>query len=385
SRFTKKDKRSDRKQVEELIDVARVSVFFIDDMQTVRPGEEGSSGLIRKTADAADIPVKEFELDVQFRCKGSEGFVNWVDNTLGIRRTAEVLWNRENEFDFRVVGSVEELDSMIREKHALGNSARLAAGFCWPWSKERDGDRLVEDVRIGSWARPWNARPEMTKLPAGIPKSNFWATDPAGIDQVGCVYTAQGFEFDYVGILFGRDLRYDPKRGGWVGDRSASADPLVKRAKDEEFLALARNTYRVLMTRGLKGCYVAFLDKDTEAFVRSRIESRPGDGAPLTVKPEREDESEAVPPHLRKLTRRGLELWELFAPCTTGASALSVEVLISTVNDVAWLLEREDMVGWEEDEERKEALRASLLRAMSDLAAANREALVERVLGGDER
>ncbi|MFW6048192.1 MAG: DNA/RNA helicase domain-containing protein, partial [Candidatus Natronoplasma sp.] len=110
-----------------------------------------------------------------------------------------------------------------------------------------------------------------TGLASDIPKSNLWASDPNGIDQVGCVYTAQGFEFDYVGVIFGLDLVYDFDKQRWVGNKDVSEDYVVKRSKDQ-FLDLVKNTYRVLLSRGMKGCYVYFMDKDTERFFKSRIE-----------------------------------------------------------------------------------------------------------------
>ena len=105
----------------------------------------------------------------------------------------------------------------------------------------------------------------------GIPKSNFWAYEPNGIDQIGCIYTAQGFEFDYVGVIFGNDLVYDFDEQAWKGHPENSADNVVKRSKDK-FVDLVKNTYRVLLSRGMKGCYVYFMDKDTERFFKSRIE-----------------------------------------------------------------------------------------------------------------
>jgi uncharacterized protein len=126
-------------------------------------------------------------------------------------------------------------------------------------------------VRVGNWQMPWNANSDKGRLASGIPKESFWASDPRGIDQVGCIYTAQGFEFDYVGIIWGPDLRYDPQRGQWIGDRTQSADRMVKSSGDQ-FMDLVKNTYRVLLTRGMKGCYVYFMDEDTRNFVRSRIE-----------------------------------------------------------------------------------------------------------------
>jgi DUF2075 family protein len=105
-----------------------------------------------------------------------------------------------------------------------------------------------------------------------IPKAALWANDPNGINQIGCVYTARGFEFDYVGVILGRDLIYDLPAQAWIANREISHDRTVRRAKGEEFAKLVRNTYRVLLTRGLKGCYVYLEDKDTERFFKSRIE-----------------------------------------------------------------------------------------------------------------
>lgn len=166
--------------------------------------------------------------------------------------------------------SVEALDKAIRMKSMKGGSARLSAGFCWPWSKPLNDGTLVSDVQIGSFSRPWNAKPDAGRLAKGIPKASLWAHDPNGIGQIGCIYTAQGFEFDYVGVIWGMDLRYDLDSGRWFGDKAVSHDTVVKRSGDQ-FVDLVKNTYRVLLSRGLKGCYVYFMDQDTERFFRSRI------------------------------------------------------------------------------------------------------------------
>ena len=134
---------------------------------------------------------------------------------------------------------------------------------------------LRNDVVIGEYMRPWDAKPEAKRLAPGIPKAALWAYDPKGIDQVGCVYTAQGFEFDYVGVIFGDDLVYNFDNQDWQGNPARSSDSVVKRAKGK-FTDLVKNTYRVLLSRGMKGCYVCFMDKDTERFFKSRIETRKG-------------------------------------------------------------------------------------------------------------
>jgi hypothetical protein len=267
---TPKAKRSDTPQVDELLKAAKVGVFFIDDKQGVRPNEIGSVEFLKEAGERNSCTVHEYELDIQFRCSGSESFVNWVSNTLGIERTANVLWDESEDFDFRIMSSPEELEGEIEAKVSEGFTGRVCAGFCWKWSNPNADGTLQEDVILDEYRRPWNAKPDAKRLAEGIPKSNFWAYDPAGINQVGCVYTAQGFEFDYVGVIIGKDLIYDWETQLWEGNKKESCDSVVKRAPN--FTDLVKNTYRVLLTRGLKGCYVYFQDKETEKFVRSRIE-----------------------------------------------------------------------------------------------------------------
>lgn len=274
SRFTPAKARTGKSQIDDILDSTRVTVFFIDDLQVVRPGEVGSTDLIRESAAKRNLEVREFELEAQFRSNGSDSFIKWVDNTLELDRTPQVLWPMDDDFDFRIVGSAPELERLIRLRAAKGATARMVAGFCWPWSDPDADGNLVDDVRVGDWSMPWNAKADAARLGPGIPKSDFWASAKEGIDQVGCVYTAQGFEFDYVGIIVGPDLVYRPMDGGWVGQRDQSRDRIVSRGvTDGQFTAFVKNTYRVLLTRGLRGCYVYFMDAPTRDFFLSRLES----------------------------------------------------------------------------------------------------------------
>lgn len=275
TRFTRKADRTDRPQVEELITAAKVAVFFIDDRQVVRSGETGSVQLIRDTAAALGADVVEHELEAQFRCNGSDSFIQWVDNTLDIERTSHVLWQSDDPFQVAIAESPQELEADIRSWAAKGESARLVAGYCWPWSDPNPDGTLVDDVVIGTWSMPWNARPDSRRLADGIPASHFWATDPGGLDQVGCVYTAQGFEFDHVGVIWGRDLVWRA-REGWVFQPEHNKDRTAKRGltkHPERFARLVAQTYRVLLTRGMRSCTIYFEDPETENFIRSRIEA----------------------------------------------------------------------------------------------------------------
>ena len=275
NRFVSKSKQSGKLQIEELLETARVVVFFIDDRQVVRPEEIGSSEYVINAAKKLGWQTKDYKLTAQFRCMGSDAFINRVTNTLGVEETPEVVWQLDQAFEFKIVGSPQELEKMIQEKIKAGNKARLVAGFCWSWSDPEEDGNLVNDVVIDGYSRAWNAKPDKGKLAAHIPPANVWAYDSRGAGQIGCIYTAQGFEFDYVAVIVGRDLVYRDGQG-WVGNVEESYDGVVKRSKDK-FVDLVKNTYRVLLTRGIKGCYVHFLDKETEDFFRSRTASGSAD------------------------------------------------------------------------------------------------------------
>jgi uncharacterized protein len=270
SRFTPASARSGIPQVQEILRAARISAFFIDDLQGVRPGEAGTSEYIRSNAEAMGIPVTEFQLEVQFRCKGSDSFVSWIENLLGLGGTSPLLYSHSTEFDFRIVDSPQDLQKLVRERAAASKTARLVAGFCWKWSDPNPDGTLVPDVTLEGFALPWNAKHDAGRLAPGIPKSTLWATDPRGLEQVGCVYTAQGFEFDYVGVIIGPDLSVSPDSERLVGVKTASADAAIQRS-GELASDLIRRAYRVLLSRGIEGCYVYFTDKGTREYFTRHV------------------------------------------------------------------------------------------------------------------
>ncbi|MBN2052508.1 DUF2075 domain-containing protein [Candidatus Woesearchaeota archaeon] len=273
SRFTPALQRSRGTQIEELLKVAKVCVFFIDDDQNVRPDEMGSTAYIKEYAQLHACNIFEYELEAQFRCQGSDAFVNWINNTLGIKKTANILWNEKESFEFKIFSSPQELYETIKGKNKeKPNSARLVAGFCWSWSDPNPDGTLKEDVVIGDFKITWEGKNEARFLASGVPRAALWAYDPNGVNQAGSIYTIQGFEFDYVGVIVGKDLGYDFDKQEWIGRPENSADSQVKRSKDE-FVKYVKNVYRVLLSRGMKGCYVYFMDKDVERFFRSRMEA----------------------------------------------------------------------------------------------------------------
>lgn len=264
--YTPKSARTGEPQIDELIRSSKLSVFFLDEHQIVRPNEIGSVNLIKDSAKKFGAEIYEMpELQTQFRCGGSGKYLNWIEKMLQIKEEGEDIYLREeNKMEFKIVDSPHELKRIIEEKNEhKKNCARIVAGFCWPWSApSRDGS-LIKDVRIGDFEMPWEKKDQFWK----------WATDDSGMEQVGTVYTSQGFEFDYIGVIFGNDLVYNKETKKWEANLKNSYDAMVKR-DNEKLAEHFKNVYRVLMSRAHKGVYVYFMDKDTKEYFRNKIKDQ---------------------------------------------------------------------------------------------------------------
>ena len=272
NRWTKAAYRSGRPQIDELMAAARVPVFLLDEFQVVRPGEQGTVEDIEKNAHARGIRVEKINLDAQFRCGGSGEYLLWVKRLLGLTSGGPIQWIGDPHFDVQVVDSPGEMEASLDKRIADGYSGRIAAGYCWPWSDPDPDGTLVRDVQVGAWSRPWNLRGERSV--GGAPAAALWATDPAGFDQVGCVYTAQGFEYDYAGVIVGPDLVW--REDGWEMVRSANKDPDFRnriKVDDSQADRLIRNVYKVLLTRGMRGVAIYSVDQQTNDRLRALTSS----------------------------------------------------------------------------------------------------------------
>ncbi len=276
NRFTPKAKRDRaRPQIDELIAAARVPVFLLDEHQVVKPGELGNVEIISTYAKQLNLDIEVVSLHDQFRCGGSEAYEEWVVDLLGLDGGKPSVWAGDGRFDLRLADSPEEMEAFLSAKQAAGETARMSAGYCWPWSDPLPDDSLIADVRIGGWARPWNVKSDRSVGDA--PGSAFWATDPHGFGQVGCVYTAQGFEYEWSGVILGPDLV--ARDGRLVTRRAESKDPAFRSRKtlsDVEADRLIRNTYKVLMTRGMRGTVLYSTDAETRAWLGSLIRVKRG-------------------------------------------------------------------------------------------------------------
>ena len=256
-------------QVKELISAAKCTTFFVDDDQIVTLNDIGHSHEIEKWAKQSGAEISRLELASQFRCAGSDGYLAWLDDALGIRPTANEDFDH-GSFDFRVVDSPSELYELISDKNRVNNKSRAVAGYCWDWKSKRNPNAFDIEFPEFGFRRQWNL---------GIDGS-LWITAPNSIEQIGCIHTCQGLELDYVGVIIGPDLV--------VRDGQLAADPYGRSSMDrsirgwktlmrsepeqtrERLDRIIRNTYRTLMTRGMKGCYVFCTDPALRDYLRQR-------------------------------------------------------------------------------------------------------------------
>lgn len=258
-------------QIKEIINASVFSIFFIDEDQRVHIADYGETKLIEKFAIGAGATVHKMSLSSQFRCNGSDGYLAWLDDILQIRDTANTTFSPDFEYEFKVVDSPTELRDIIFEKNKINNKARLVAGYCWDWNSDKNPaafDIILSDY---NFKMRWNLKTY----------GSTWIIDPNSVNEVGCIHTCQGLEVDYIGVIVGEDLivrdgevLVDPSKRSKMDKSIFGYKKLMKENPEETkklLKTIIKNTYRTLMTRGIKGCYVYFVDKETEEYFRGKL------------------------------------------------------------------------------------------------------------------
>ncbi|MEP7377696.1 MAG: DUF2075 domain-containing protein [Chitinophagaceae bacterium] len=250
-------------QIKELIVAAKCTIFFIDEDQRVTLNDIGTLTEIRKWAKRMDAEVYETELSSQFRCNGSDGYLAWLDNTLQIRETANT--NLDGiDYDFKIFSSPNELREAIIEKNKINNKSRMVAGYCWEWYSKKNSSLFDVVIPEFDFEMKWNLTTD----------GSLWIVSPESVHEIGCIHTCQGLEVDYIGVIIGADIiAQDGKVLTQPAARARSDKSvfgykkLIEKNPQEAkgiLRSIIKNTYRTLMTRGMKGCYIYCVDKDLE-------------------------------------------------------------------------------------------------------------------------
>jgi uncharacterized protein len=259
-------------QVKEVIASAKCTILFVDDDQVVTLTDIGESQEIERWANKLGAQVTHLELSSQFRCNGSDGYLAWLDDVLGIHETANKDFD-PSQFDFQVVDSPVELHARVAERNLENNKSRMVAGYCWDWLSKKSPDAFDIVIPGYGYRKQWNLGRD----------GSLWIVAPNSIDEVGCIHTCQGLEMDYVGVIVGPDLLYRSGELTTAVENRSRMDRSVRGYKTmmksdpvgtaERVDRIIRNTYRTLMTRGMKGCYIFCVDEQTQDYFRSRLRS----------------------------------------------------------------------------------------------------------------
>lgn len=255
-------------QVKEIVNSSKFSIFFVDEDQKVTLKDIGDKEEIRKYAKGLTATVTELELESQFRCNGSDGYLAWLDSTLQIHETANNFLD-DLDYDFQIFDNAKKLHEVILERNKSKNKARMVAGYCWKWISKKNP--ALKDIQIGDYKATWNLDKD----------GQAWIIQPDSVTEVGCIHTCQGLEVDYVGVIVGPDLIVRDGKIITVPEARAGTDKSIHGWKKMMKLdpegarkrldAIIKNTYRTLMTRGVKGCFVYFTEKETEQYFRSHL------------------------------------------------------------------------------------------------------------------
>ena len=252
-------------QIKEIIHAAKVSVFFIDEDQIVTTSDIGSVSLIKRFAKEENSIVysgEDINLVSQFRCNGSNGYLAFLDNLLGIRETANATFEGL-DYDVRLFDDPNKMREAVREKNNINNKSRMLAGYCYNWITKDNPNSNLFDINLeNGFHAKWN-----------FGNTSTWAIDEDSFEQVGCIHTSQGLEFDYCGVIIGKDLRFENGRVITDYTQRAKTDTSLKGIRQTGNYALAdriiRNTYRTLLSRGQKGCYIYSEDKELMSYMKT--------------------------------------------------------------------------------------------------------------------
>ena len=264
---------SGENQVKESINASLFTIFMLDEDQAVTTKDIGSVDEIRYWCNQLNsrmILNESTRLTSQFRCNGSGEYIQFVDQLL--QRSDEYIDIdfAEMDYDFRVFDDPNKMRDELRKKNEINNKARMVAGYCYDWNVKNHRGKYDIFLPNGFKAK-WN-----------LENDKIWAINPKSFEEVGCIHTAQGLEFDYVGVFIGKDLYYDVSAEKVKTDKTAiSKDDKSSGIRGLKDLGKARrlilNTYKTLLTRGQKGCYVYCEDKALADYIRQMLLSQKQD------------------------------------------------------------------------------------------------------------
>jgi len=270
----------------EIIRASKVSVFFVDDLQIIKPQESVRMADIIRDANAENATVHEFALPYQFRAGGSSRYLDWLNRVLQVDGGEPFSLTHEDQINFSIVNDPNEFSEILSLENVDQDRARIIAGWCWYWSQTFDeNNELLNEVAIQNhnsitFSMPWEAPLSKKGMISGIPPGEYWAIDPRAQNQIGSVYTVQGYDFETICEIWPLDLQWNESENKWCcfpGRTPHSGklkngpaqydniDHFLRGVTGDELVVYLKNIYRILLTRGMYNVHVYFMHEETKS------------------------------------------------------------------------------------------------------------------------
>lgn len=230
-------------------------IFFYDSAQSVKPSDIDSKHFDKLINDSNTI---QLELNSQMRVKGGNNYIQFVDELLHVKRTALAKYPTD-DYELYVFDSLDDLYSELSKREEKYGLSRLIAGYSWPWLSKENKEAI--DIEIDGLKFQWNQT------------ANDWINSANAFQEIGCIHTTQGYDLNYAGIIFGKEITYNKALNKIEIDSKQYFDINGKKgiADLEDLKSYIINIYKTIMYRGIRGTFLYACNKELNEYLKQHI------------------------------------------------------------------------------------------------------------------
>jgi uncharacterized protein len=238
-------------------------IFFYDEAQSVKPSDVDAEKFEKLLNDENNL---QLALKSQMRVKGGNNYIQFVDELLHVKRQSEELY-KVKDYELLVFDKFTDLHSELVKRESEYSLCRMIAGYSWPWnSKPQKGvknDPKTIDIELDGLTFKWNTN------------DKDWINSPTAFEEIGCIHTTQGYDLNYAGVIFGKEIDYDKANNCIIVDRSKYFDTNGKKgiSDDDVLKAYIINIYKTILYRGIKGTFIYACNAGLRNYLKQHIET----------------------------------------------------------------------------------------------------------------
>jgi len=244
-------------QLDWIIRSSKCRIMFYDKEQSIKTHDIADNYFRDRVGESAE----RFVLTSQMRCLGGNPFVDYIKSILDCDNPKRVV-EFENDFELRIFDDANDMIERIKNLNEGLDLCRVVAGYSWKWRTKGKDSKWSYDIEFGDKQYSWNKENEE------------WILREDSIDEIGCIHTSQGYDLNYVGVIFGKEIDYDPDKGKITIKKEEFYDSGVKNnSTDEDLKRHVINAYKVMLTRGIHGCYLYACNPNLHDYLQRYIKN----------------------------------------------------------------------------------------------------------------